>query len=220
MKRGEETEPDRIVIPALTEAAPKRRRPAKNARATRSVEKLWADVGWAMKNQLPARELVPMLERLAEAALPASRERAFALRELAKLLLGKDPWRAARYARQALAACEEAEAWGVLGIALSMLGHYRAGVRAHRRALALDPGSPEHAHNLGHLLDLGLGLPERGIHYLELAHRLAARGPEIAASYGHALVRVGQSNAALTLLEALLPGGRDEALELVERWSG
>jgi tetratricopeptide (TPR) repeat protein len=218
MKRGEEPEPDR-TLDAAPEVAPKRRAPVRRRGATRSVEKLWADVAWAMKNQLPARELIPMLERLAASAPSESAERAFALRELAKLLLPKDAWSAARFARQALASGDEAEAWGVLGIALSMLGHYRAAVRAHRRALALDPGRPEHAHNLGHLLDLGLDAPQRALHYLELSHRAVPHDPEIAASYAHALLRTGQRPAALELLESVLPGGRDEALELIERWS-
>src|SRR5262245_14239479 len=106
MKRGEETESS-TSNDNPAQAAPKRRATAKRrTRATRSFDKLWADVAWAMKNELPARELIPMLERLASAAPQGSRERAFANRELARLLLARDAWSAARYAREALGSVE------------------------------------------------------------------------------------------------------------------
>ena len=42
---------------------------------------------------------------------------------------------------------------------------------------------------------------------------------EIRASHAHALVRVGRVAEARASLERHLPGGRDEASVLIERWT-
>jgi Flp pilus assembly protein TadD len=113
---------------------------------------------------------------------------------------------------------DDYEAWSVLGLALSLLGHYRAAAHAHRAALALEPGCPIAAHNLGHLLDVGLGQPARALHHLERAYRARPHDEEIAGSYAHALARVGRREEAVTLLGAHLSGGMLEAERRVARW--
>lgn len=171
-----------------------------------------------MRKGLGPRDLIPMLKRLLEHAAPGSEASIFAMRELAKLSVARDPWRAARWARAVLAEVEDYEAWGALGIALSVLGHYRAAARAHLRALALDPACPVAAHNLGHLLDVGLGQPERGLHYLRQAHAAEPEDVEIAASYAHALFVTGRRKEAFELMSARLEGGATEARALLARW--
>lgn len=183
-----------------------------------SAESLLHDVGWALEHGYPPRELIPMLEKLVSHAPAGSDARLFGMRELAKLLVEKKPWKAARLVREVLAYVDDAELWRTLGVALSMLGHYAAAVRAYKNALAHDPRCAIANHNLGHLLDVGLSRPERGLHYLSLAVRAAPDDVEIRASHAHALCRTGKKAEALASLAAHLPGGREEAAELVERW--
>ncbi|MBI3203359.1 MAG: tetratricopeptide repeat protein [Polyangiaceae bacterium] len=184
-----------------------------------NAETLLHDVGYALERGYPPRELIPMLEKLVVHAEKGSDAALFGMRELAKLLCDKQPWRAARLARQVLAEADDAEAWRTLGVALSMLGHFRAAVRAYQHALAHDPRCPVATHNLGHLLDVGLGRPDRGLRYLSVALDVAPHDIEIRASHAHALVRLGRVDEALASLGKHLPGGRDEARELVARFA-
>lgn len=184
-----------------------------------NAETLLHDVGYALERGYPPRELIPMLEKLVVHAEKGSDAALFGMRELAKLLCDKQPWRAARLARQVLAQADDAEAWRTLGVALSMLGHFRAAVRAYQHALAHDPRCPVATHNLGHLLDVGLGRPDRGLRYLSVALAVAPHDIEIRASHAHALVRLGRLDEALASLGKHLPGGRDEARELVARFA-
>jgi len=185
---------------------------------TASAEQLLHDVGWAMRQGLGPRDLVPMLKKLLKHTEPGSDAALFAQCELSKLLVTSEPWAAARYARQVLAHGDDYEAWSSLGVALTSLGHYHAAARAHRRALSLDPTCPVAAHNLGHLLDVAFDQPERALHYLSLAHRSAPAEVEITASYAHALCRVGRVAEALGVLSGRLSGGEPEARALVDRW--
>lgn len=184
-----------------------------------NAETLLHDVGYALERGYPPRELIPMLEKLVLHAEKGSDASLFGMRELAKLLCEQKPWRAARLAREVLARVDDAEAWRTLGVALSMLGHFRAAVRAYQHALAHDPRCPIATHNLGHLLDVGLGRPDRGLRYLSVALSAAPHDVEIRASHAHALVRLGRVAEARASLERHLPGGRDEASVLIERWT-
>jgi cytochrome c-type biogenesis protein CcmH/NrfG len=180
---------------------------------------LLVDVNWAIENGLGPRDLIPMLTNLERSSEVGSPSWVFALRELAPRLLEHDPWRAALVAKKCLAHEPAAETWGILGLALSLLGHYQSAVAAYRRGLALDPRCPVLAHNLGHLLDVGLDRPRRGLHFLIKAHRADPNDIEILASYAHALVRTGRALEAMERLSARLPGGVDEARQLVDSWT-
>jgi Flp pilus assembly protein TadD len=185
----------------------------------RTVEVLLDDVRWALDSQLSPRELVTMLGRLLREA-PAGGEAAlFAQRHLGRLLLEKEPFRAARLLRDALLVLpHDDELWGLLGIALSVLGQFKSGLHAHRRALSLAPGSVTHLHNLGHLLDVGLGRPEQGLRYLALAHDAMADEEEIASSYSHALEGAGQTTKARALLVEVLGWPVERADQQLARW--
>ncbi len=185
----------------------------------RTVEVLLDDVRWALDSALSPRELVAMLGRLLREATPGSEAALFAQRHLGRLLLREQPFRAARLIREALAALpHDDELWGLLGIALTVLGQYKSAAHAHRRALSLAPSSATHLHNLGHLLDVGLNRPEQGLRYLAAAHRLMEDEEEIASSYAHALAGAGQSAKAREVLMKALDWSAPRAEGQLSTW--
>src|SRR5262249_40684855 len=109
------------------------------------------------------------------------------------------------------------ELWGLLGIALTVLTQYKSAARAHRRALMLAPSSAYHLHNLGHLLDVGLGQPEQALRYLSAAHALLAAA-EVASSYAHALAGAGQLAKAREILVSAHDWSRERADEQLISW--
>jgi tetratricopeptide (TPR) repeat protein len=183
------------------------------------IGRLHSDAAWAIENGLGPRDLVPMLERLCRHAPPNSRSACFARTELAEVLLPTHPWRAALLARQVLVHQETDRAWALLGLSLSVLGHYPSAKRAFSKALCLSPGCSSYAHNLGHLLDAGLNRPREAIRWLERAYRARPYDAEIAASYAHALLRVGRAPEARRALDGAMgetPGAVDS---LLARWA-
>jgi Flp pilus assembly protein TadD len=181
------------------------------------VERLQYDCRWALSNGLGARDLVPMLERLDRCAPPDSDAALFAKAQLAELIVDRDPWRAATLCRAVLGRVDSDRAWGVLGLAYTLLGHYRAAAHAYRRALALEPKCVSYAHNLGHLLDMALGRPRDAVRLLADAHRALPDEVEIAGSYAHALLHAGKPDAARQVLTAAM-GSKDAAESMLERW--
>lgn len=159
-------------------------------------------------------QLVPMVEALLATVPAGSPDWVFAQRTLAELLVSESPWRAAVAARAATThAPDDAAAHGLLGLSLTLLGHYQAAARAYREALALDPGNPWYAHNLGHLLDVALGRPYEAVPWLRRAHDETPH-VEVTASLAHALGRTGRAREAETLLADALgdaPGDADHA---------
>jgi predicted Zn-dependent protease len=173
-----------------------------------NVDRLYSDIEWALAHGLPPRELVPMLEKLLRHAPGHSPHAVFAKRQLAELIAQRDPWRTARLARDVLAVLpEDDRAWAALGLAHTLLGNYRSAERAYREALMLAPCSPWYAHNLGHLIDIGLDRPRDALRYLAAAHRGLPQEPEIAGSYAHALARADRWEEAVPLLARAI--GRD-----------
>jgi hypothetical protein len=72
--------------------------------------------------------------------------------------------------------------------------------RAYHHALTSAPKNPWYAHNLGHLLDVALGRARDAIGWLKRAYQSAAYSGEVAASYAHALARVGRIAEARKVL--------------------
>lgn len=181
------------------------------------VERLMSDVEWALAHELPPRELTPMLEKLLNHAPPHSHAALFAKRHLAGLIVEHSPFRAARLARDVLAFEQDDRAWAILGLAHTLLGNFHCAAKAYRYALSLSPDCPWYAHNLGHLLDVGLDRPRDALRLLRLAFRAVPKEPEIAASYAHALSRCGdQEQAREMLLRAL--GSAEAADEMLASW--
>src|SRR4051812_31217431 len=136
-----------------------------------AVERLASDVSWAISRGLPKRDLLAMLRRLIATAQPGSPELAFARLELSELIVRDEPFRAARLALDVLAEGAEPRAFGVLGIAHSLLGNFRAARRAYERAVELEPEHPAYRHNLGHLLDVAFDRPRDALRHLAAARR-------------------------------------------------
>lgn len=184
---------------------------------SRQVEGLYTDVEWALAQGLSARDLIPMLQRLAQAAPRDSEYAVYAQRNLAELLVRRSPFRAARLARGVLEIREDDRAYAVLGLAHLLMGNYKSAEKSYRAALALVPHCPWYAHNLGHLLDVALGRPEEALRFLRLARRALPQEPEIATSLAHALFRLDREQEARRELEAAL-GDEREGEELLAVW--
>ena len=182
------------------------------------IERLQSDVEWALENGLGPRDLVPMLERLRQHAPRGSAAACFAGTELSEVLLTTEPWRSAVLAREVLRHEDTDRAWAVLGLGLAMLGHYRSAKRAFAKALALSPQCSSYAHNLGHLLDAALDRPEEALRWLSKAHHARPGDEEIAASYAHALVRVGRSEEGRRVLASSMGNANDRAEALIQRF--
>jgi Flp pilus assembly protein TadD len=189
----------------------------KKSRAV-DIERLQSDVEWALSKGLGPRDLVPMLEQLRAHAPRGSDAACFAGTELAEQLLSNEPWRACVLAREVLTHVETDRTWAVLGLGMALLGHYRTAKNAFARALALSPNCASYAHNLGHITDAGLGQPREALPWLERAFLARPEDAEVAASYAHALVRVGREPEARQVLEEALGPDSETAATLLARW--
>jgi tetratricopeptide (TPR) repeat protein len=150
-------------------------------------------IEWALARALDPRDVLPLLHRLARLADDGSEEKIFANLHLAELLVERDPWRAALYARRVLARRpDDDRGWATLALCQTLLGNYRFAVTAYHHAIAAAPKNPWYAHNLGHLLDVALGRADEAIGWLKRAYQSATYSGEVAASYAHALARVGR----------------------------
>lgn len=185
---------------------------------TRTVEHLLADVNFALERGLGARDLVPMLKNLLRCAPHGSDASRFARLQLGRQLLRTDPFRSATLARSVTREIDDDEAWGLLGVALTLLGHYRSAVAAQRRACRLAPAHPGHAHNLGHLLDAALGRPRQALPSLERAFLAAPDVPGIASSYAHVLVGVGRIDDARRILQQHARLDAASAEDTLQQW--
>jgi hypothetical protein len=173
---------------------------------SRNPDRLERSIHHAIEQNFEPHELRPMVERLAQITPPGSLPWAFATCKLAELLVDTHPWRAASLARLVARRLPEHHfSRGLLGLALTVLGHYRSAAGAYREALALAPEDPWYAHNLGHLLDVSLGDPREGVYWLRVAYRVEPH-VEIAASLAQALGHVGRAKEGLRVLRRGLRG--------------
>lgn len=183
------------------------------------VERIRRDVDQALRERAEPEAILPLLARLARAAVPESDAWIFAHRHLAELGVEHDPWRAALFARRVLAQHPDDDgAWAVLGLAQSLLGHYRYAARAYERALALVPENPWYAHNLGHLYDVALDRPADALPLLSRATFAETGEADIAASYAHALARCGKLSLAKRVLKRAIRRGATADQMALSRW--
>jgi Flp pilus assembly protein TadD len=183
------------------------------------VERIRRDVDQALRDRVEPETILPLLARLARAAAPESDAWIFAHRHLAELGVEHDPWRAALFARRVLAQRPDDDgAWAVLGLAQSLLGHYRYAARAYERALALVPENPWYAHNLGHLYDVALDRPADALPLLSRATFAETGEADIAASYAHALARCGKLSVAKRILKRAIRRGATADQMALSRW--
>ena len=185
----------------------------------RAIHELVSDVSWAIAQRLPKRDLLAMLARLVASAAPGSPEERFAKLELARLVVDKQPFRAARLAQEVLSSGPDEVALGLLGIA-----HMRSvifGPRARvRKGAAARPGRSGRCSTISatsstwHSID-----PTRRSLTSPTRSASSSDEPAIASSYAHALARTGQEARAEQLLvkgARLSPG---LAHATVEAWT-
>jgi Flp pilus assembly protein TadD len=181
--------------------------------------RLRQEIERALRRAFDPADVLPRLVRLARLAAPSSDDGVFAHRQLAELLVERHPWRAAIYARRALAhRPDDDRAWAVLAFCQTLLGNFRCAAKAYKQAIASAPANPWYAHNLGHLLDVALGVPERALPWLRSAYGAKADNSEIVASYVHALARTGRTSEARSILERALDRFDSRELEALLRW--
>jgi hypothetical protein len=157
------------------------------------AQELRRQIEWTLARAVDPRDVLPMLHRLARLAAEGSDESQFAHLHLAELLVERDPWRAALFARRVLAhRPDDDRGWATLALCQTLLGNYRFAVSAYHHALTSAPKNPWYAHNLGHLLDVALDRAPDAVGWLKRAYQSATYSGEVAASYAHALARVGR----------------------------
>jgi tetratricopeptide (TPR) repeat protein len=184
-----------------------------------SLARLRQDVEWALRRAIDPSEVLPMLHRLARSAHDGSEESVYAHRNLAELLVERNPWRAALHARRVLShRPEDDRGWAMLGLCQTLLGNYRFAATAYTNALARAPKNPWYAHNLGHLLDVALSRPRDAIAWLKHAYAGAAWNTEIAASYAHALARAGDIAEAKKVIARAMKKSASRELVALQRW--
>jgi len=183
------------------------------------THRLRQEIERALRRAFDPADVLPRLARLARLAPPASDDGVFAHRQLAELLVERHPWRAAIYARRALAHRDDDDrAWAVLAFCQTLLGNFRCAAKAYQNAIASAPGNPWYAHNLGHLLDVALGSPKRALPWLRSAYGAKGDNSEIVASYVHALARAGRTGEARGVVERALERFDSRELEALLRW--
>jgi Flp pilus assembly protein TadD len=183
------------------------------------THRLRQEIERALRRAFDPADVLPRLARLARLAPAASDDGIFAHRQLAELLVERHPWRAAIYAKRALAhRRDDDRAWAVLAFCQTLLGNFRCAATAYKKAIASAPANPWYAHNLGHLLDVALGAPDRALPWLRSAYGAKADNSEIVASYVHALARAGHTGEARGVLERALERFDSRELEALLRW--
>ncbi len=183
------------------------------------AQELRRQIEWTLARAVDPSDVLPMLHRLARLSHDGSDDNLFANLHLAELLVERDPWRAALFARRVLAQRpEDDRGWATLALCQTLLGHYKFAVSAYHHALTSAPKNPWYAHNLGHLLDVALGRAPEAIGWLKRAYQSAPDSGEVAASYAHALARVGRLAEARKVLTRAMKRGSSREHAALLRW--
>ncbi|MDP9149073.1 MAG: tetratricopeptide repeat protein [Myxococcota bacterium] len=183
------------------------------------AQELRRHIEWTLARAVDPSNLLPMLHRLARLADNGSEDAVFANLHLAELLVERDPWRAALYARRVVAhRVDDDRGWATLALCQTFLGHYKFAVTAYHRALASAPNNPWYAHNLGHLLDVALNRAPESIGWLKRAYESAPSSAEVAASYAHALARDGRLAEARRVLTRAMKRTASREHTALLRW--
>ena len=183
------------------------------------TQDLRRQIEWTLARAVDPGDVLPMLHRLARLAPDGSDESLFAHLHLAELLVERDPWRAALYARRVLShRPDDDRGWATLALCQTLLGNYRFAVSAYHHALTSAPKNPWYAHNLGHLLDVALGRAHDAIGWLKRAYQSATYSGEVAASYAHALARVGRLAEARRVLARAMRRSPSREHSAMLRW--
>jgi hypothetical protein len=183
------------------------------------AQELRRQIEWTLARAVDPSDVLPMLHKLARVADEGSDESLFAHLRLAELLVERDPWRSALYARRVLKhRPADDRVWATLALCQTLLGNYKFAVSAYHQAIASAPKNPWYAHNLGHLLDVALGKAGEAMPWLERAYRTAGSSGELAASYAHALARTGRLSEARNVLTKAMKRTASREHAALLRW--
>ena len=183
------------------------------------TQELRRQIEWTLSRAVDPSDVLPMLHRLSRLADDGSDDNLFANLHLAELLVERDPWRAALYARRVLAhRPDDDRGWATLALCQTLLGNYKFAVSAYHNALTTAPKNPWYAHNLGHLLDVALGRARDAVGWLRRAYQSAAYSGEVSASYAHALARVGRLAEARKVLGRAMKRGSSREHSALLKW--
>lgn len=183
------------------------------------LDRIYTDIEWALCQGHPDSVLIPLVRRLVTQAEPNSPLSSYAKRQLAELLVRKEPFRAARLAHEVLQAQpDDDRALAALGLSNLLMGNFKMAEICYQAALKLVPHCPWYAHNLGHLLDVALGRPHEALPLLALSRRTLPLELEIANSYAHALWACGRDGEAWEHLLDAVEGNHSRAKRMLLRW--
>jgi Flp pilus assembly protein TadD len=169
------------------------------------LDRLRARIDDALRRERPRAEIVPLLDRLLTQAPEQGELFVYGHRHMAELLLQEQPWRAALHLRRVLkSGAGDDTAHALMGLCQALLGNFDSAVFHYERALALDPSNAWYHHNLGHLLDVALNLPEVAVLHLRWAHEAHPMEDEVTASLSHCLARIGELEEAQALAREAL----------------
>jgi Tfp pilus assembly protein PilF len=183
------------------------------------AQELRRQIEWTLSRAVDPSDVLPMLHRLARLSDDGSEESLFAHLHLAELLVERNPWRAALYARRLLAhRPDDDRGWATLALCQTLLGNYKFAVSAYHHALTSAPKNPWYAHNLGHLLDVALGRARDAVGWLRRAYEGADYSGEVAASYAHALARVGRLSEARKVLARAMKRNSSREHSALLKW--
>jgi len=145
------------------------------------------------------------VERLLAEAPDEREVLAYCHRLLAELHIEDSPWQAALHLRRVLklgAATDTVHA--LMGLCQALLGNFDSAVVHYERAIALQPANAWYHHNLGHLLDVALDMPEAAHVHLRKAHEAQPLEDEVTASLAHCMARLGKLEEAEALAREAL----------------
>lgn len=166
------------------------------------------------------RDVLEGLRSLAASPAEDDPDTLFAHRQLAELQLEESPWRAALHLRQLIkAGAADDGVHALMGLCQALLGNFSSAVACYRRAIRKAPQNPWYHHNLGHLLDVGVGEPRQAQEHLRTAHQLEPEEDEITASLAHCIARLGALEEATDLArEALAAAPQSEEHRALLVW--
>jgi tetratricopeptide (TPR) repeat protein len=169
------------------------------------LDRLRARIDDALRKERPRDEVMPLLERLLGQAQEHSELYVYGHRRSAELLLQTEPWRAALHLRRVIkTGAADDTSHALMGLCQALLGNFDSAVFHYERALVLEPSNAWYHHNLGHLLDVALNLPEAALSHLRRAHDAQPMEDEVTASLSHCLARIGQLPEAEALAREAL----------------
>lgn len=165
-----------------------------------SLRRLRKRVERALASGDRGSDVVRDLELMVRESSELNADVLFAHRQLAELRLEESPWQAALHLRHLIAAnLRDDGVHALMGLCQALLGNFRSAISSYRRAIQIAPRNPWYHHNLGHLIDVGLGDAKLAIKHLQLAYELQPQEDEIGASLAHCFARLGQLDEAAKL---------------------